>query len=128
MNNTTICTALIAATGLFSCHKTNNEMVPENKITVSQPMPGQVYHTNDTVHITGMVSGKTSMHGYEVTILNATGDSLFHAHNHTHASSIDVSETWVTSQTTPGGLRVIITSAINHEGDNLTKEVSILVQ
>ena len=128
MKNAITAVAMAATVALFSCHKQNHEMLPENKITVSQPVPGQVYHANDTVHITGIVSGNTSLHGYEVAILNATGDSLFHTYNHTHASSIDVSEEWVNTQAMPGSLRIIITSAINHEGDNLTKEVPILVQ
>ena len=109
----------------FSCNKSDNAQPSGAKLTISEPVMDQTYRLGDTVHIRGMASNETSLHGTHVVILNSNGDSLFHAHNHTHAVEIMIDESWVNTITAADDLKVIVSSPVNHEGEEVKKEITI---
>ncbi|MCD6013445.1 MAG: hypothetical protein K0Q79_3307 [Flavipsychrobacter sp.] len=116
--------ALVLMSFLYSCRHKANEPVPAASMTVLQPVANQVFKHGDVIKISGTINGLETMHGYRVYIIGNDGDSLCCIKNHTHANTITIDESWVDSSSATTA-NIIISSAINHEGDEVKKVVPI---
>ena len=121
--------ALSAAAFISACNKSDDPpQPPAPQFQVIAPVPDQVYHEGDTVFINGAVTADVTLHGYHIWLTNpATGDSLFHIHEHVHANMLEMKHQWVDTFSNAADLLLTISTAINHDGDVAIKEVPITV-
>jgi hypothetical protein len=123
------CVAIMAITTIFSCKKKDDVQPTETaKLTITTPVMHQTYHTGDTVRILGTATNVTNLHGYHVAILNSNSDTLFYMEKDIHAVSLSIDTMWVNTVTAAQELNVIVSSPINHDGDEIKKEIPIMVQ
>jgi len=119
----------VAATTIVACDKKDDVQPTETaKLTIASPVMHQTYHTGDTVRILGTATNVTNLHGYHVAILNSNSDTLFYVERDVHAVSLSIDTMWVNTLTTAEELNVIVSSPINHDGDEIKKEIPIMVQ
>lgn len=119
----------LGVTTIFSCKKDDDVQPTETaKLTITSPTMHQTYHTGDTVRIAGTATNETNLHGYRIAILNSSNDTLFNAEDHVHSISLDINESWVDTVTMAQELKVIVSAEINHDGDEIKKEIPIMVQ
>lgn len=122
-------TATLSVCLFGACTKSESVTPPAAALTVAAPVPHQVYHFGDTMHVRADVSFELNLHGSKVLILrNATGDTLLQAADHTHATQLTVSQWWVDTLAAPEELTVIVSSTINHEGAEVSRTVPVQVQ
>ncbi|HRO41587.1 MAG TPA: hypothetical protein PL009_02040 [Flavipsychrobacter sp.] len=112
---------------LFACKKSDDAPGTAATLTITQPVLNQTYDFGDTVHIHAMAAHVAPLHGSHVMILNNNNDTLFHAHDHSHAKEISIHDMWINNLTSSQGLRVIIACPIDHDGLEVKKEVIIKV-
>jgi len=125
MNNIKIAAAVILATlSLYACRK-GDDAPPAATLILTSPVLSQNYKTGDVIHITGTAAYVANLHGYHTCILNAHGDTLFEADNHIHAAQITIDESWVDTVANSQQLKVLVSSQINHDGDEVKKEVIV---
>ena len=119
----------LGVTTIFSCKKKDDVQPTETaKLTITTPVMHQTYRTGDTVRILGTATNVTNLHGYHVAILNSNSDTLFYMEKDMHAVSLSIDTMWVNTVTTAQELNVIVSSPINHDGDEIKKEIPIMVQ
>jgi hypothetical protein len=110
--------ALAFVVGLVACRKSDNSVVaPSATITIVSPGTSEDFQPGDTINIQATITANATLHGYHIAIVNReTGDSVFHASSHEHASTLTVNEQWVNDLGGAADLRLYISSAINHDG------------
>lgn len=113
---------LACSLSFFACKKDDHHnMTPEGSIMIHSPETGSKYQTGDTVHIHATLRANMQLHGYNVYIFNSTGDTLFQKSEHAHENELEVHEKWVNTSAV-ANLRLLITTALDHHGNNLKKE------
>jgi len=119
--------AICAATLLFAaCQKKDTTPVDPSKVNIAlmQPYDGQVYHKGDTVFVKSTVTYNTELHGYELSIADsATGTTYYSLDEHIHDDHFDISEYWVDTLSSPATLQFSMTVEIDHDGNEVTKNV-----
>ena len=116
----------ISTTILFACKKSDDAPAAA-KLTIESPLPHQAFHFGDTVRIQGTASHVASLHGYSVSILNSSNDTLFYGQEHTHATQLEIDEAWVNNQSAAQELKIVVVVPVNHEGEELKQEIAIKV-
>ena len=121
--------ALSAAAFISSCNKSDDQpQPPAPKFQVVAPVANQVYNQGDTIFMHAIVTADLTLHGYHIWLTNpSTGDSLFHVHEHAHATMLEAKHHWVDTFSSSADLLFTISTAINHDGDVAVKEVPIKV-
>jgi len=119
-------TIAVASVFIYSCNKSeDNSPVNTASLTVVSPVPNQEFSTGDTVHIHGTATNVVALHGYHTYILNRSGDTLFEADEHNHAVQLDIDQEWIDTLSTPQDLSVVVSATIDHDGNELKKEIAI---
>ena len=127
MKDSIIILTVLSTITAASCKKSDSpEPADMAMMTILQPTLNASYQSGDSVFIKGNITAAANLHGYNVTILDQA-DTVFAVHNATHAALLSVNEVWVCSTPDTANLKLIVSSAINHEGDEVKKEISIKV-
>lgn len=127
MKNSIIILTALSIISAASCKKSDSPQPADTAtMTISQPLLHATYKSGDSVFIKGNITAAANLHGYNVTILDQA-DTVFAVHNGTHATQLAVNEVWVSNTSDTADLTLIVSSAINHGGDEVKKELSIMV-
>ena len=123
--------AFILITALYSCQKKDKiTATPDSVvINITSPASGQAYHTGDTVFINADVSYPSELHGYEIKVIDtASGYILYDDVQHVHDDHFSISDKWLCSGTQAIGLKLTLTAAIDHDGNNAEKDITFQYQ
>jgi hypothetical protein len=107
---------------LASCKKEDHNhhvSTASGTITVSSPQEQQSFAAGSTINITAKLSANLYLHGYKLSLVTVEGDTVFTKEEHVHSNEILINEHWKDTLSTPADLKLTITSALNHEGNNL---------
>ncbi|NVK26877.1 MAG: hypothetical protein HWE14_02470 [Flavobacteriia bacterium] len=113
---------LIAA--LVAC--TEEDPVQDNptptvEFSTLNPAEGAMYMLGDTVSIEGSIAYEPGLHGYSIELINMQMDStVFYMDEHAHDGEIIFDEYWVNNVMHHSDMMLIVSAAINHEGDTET--------
>ena len=116
---------------ISSCKKNDDKTItatatPSATIAISSPTATSIYKHGDTMHISAVINGDVKLHGYKVAVVDiVTGDTVFHADSHTHATTLNVEEKWLCACTSETDLRLYISSAIDHDGLEVVKTMDL---
>jgi hypothetical protein len=116
---------------LMSCQKkSNSEVKPsEVMITINDPTDLQVYHSGDTVFVNAHVSYTSELHGYDLAITDTVSNTVLYEHEeHVHKDEFDIAEYWRVAVTSAIVARVSIVAAIDHNGEEVKKDLIIKLE
>jgi len=123
-----VAAATLSIVLFVSCSKSDDSTPPAASLVVTQPTLYQTYRPGDTIHIAATAHHVTAMHGCHVVITDASNDTLFHRHEHTHGTQIDVDMYWVNTLAEQQELKVLVACVLNHDGDEVKKELMVKVE
>jgi hypothetical protein len=109
-----------------SCHKKEEDNhTPTATITLSNPLPDQISHKGDTMHITGAIVGTATLHGYTAFILNTkTTDTLLKWDSDDHSKTIQINKDWIDTLEADADLTLYLSSTLNHDGLKAEKQIT----
>ncbi len=115
--------AVIALTVSISSCK-DDDVIPAVEFDFSSPIVHSQYSLGDTVHIMGMISWESELHGYNLSIKNETKDSVvFTKHGHEDGNMIHVHAMWVNDVDGHSDMSLTIDALTNHDGAKETKVI-----
>jgi len=89
---------------------------PAAIITFAEPVAHQIYHTGDSVRITGTIVTAAAMHGYKIYIRNHdTNAELFSYNAHGHGTNITFDQSWQNTFTDSTELDVEVSTLLDHD-------------
>lgn len=92
--------------------------MPTVEFSIMNPAEGAMYMLGDTVKIEGSVAYEPGLHGYSLEVINTHMDStVFYIDEHAHGGEINFSEFWVNDVMHHSDMLLIVSAAVNHEGD-----------
>lgn len=111
-----------------SCKKKEEAPAPEpEKVVFSMvsPSEGQTFHHGDSVFIRFSTSFSTTLHGFEVKIVNESDNDavVFDKHLHKHGTKIEIDTFWVNNVHHHSDMHLEIGAIKDHEGNKDIKEV-----
>jgi hypothetical protein len=125
MKNIIAALALLAPIAFASCKKEDKDhhMTASGTITVSSPQEQQSFAAGSIINITAKLSANVHLHGYKLSLVTVEGDTVLSKEEHVHSNEILINEQWTDTLSAPADLKLTITSALNHEGNNLERSV-----
>lgn len=111
---------------LSACQKSNDPEPDAGKVVFSiiSPLPGQSYHSGDTVFMKANVSYDNELHGYEVKVEDtSTGMILYDDAQHVHSDHFVIDDNWVANATQATGLKLSIVATVDHDGTTARKDL-----
>lgn len=112
---------------LIACKKTEEEMPVAVTIVIEEPTSGDTVIYNDEVHFEGTVSATGEMHGYTLSFINATADTvLFSQVYDVHASAYNFHEHWMNHFTDTTIVTAKIDVVKDHDGNHEVKQVNVV--
>ncbi len=123
--------ALLSASAIFTSCKKDEEQeeptptpTPQAVITINEPLANAMFNLNEEVHIDVDITASFEMHGYIVELINETsGEVVWSADAHDHATSFHVHDHWVNNVTDHSDMKLKVTAELDHDGNISTKEV-----
>ncbi len=107
-----------------ACSKEDN---PSNSATISitSPQEGQMFHQGETVAIKATLTGKESLHGWQIVIRKKTdGTVLLDKSAHVHGLTLTVDESWTNDLTEHTDLELEVFAQLDHDGAKTSKTVA----
>ena len=123
--------ALLFCLSFTACQKKDDLIPAPDKlvVVVSSPAEAQIFHSGEKVPFQATVTYPSELHGYEVAIQDAaTGESLFFLDAHVHSDHFVIDTAWTPAVTKTTNFTAILKTAIDHDGQESTKEVHFSVQ
>jgi hypothetical protein len=127
-------TAILAGSiSLTACKKDKSpatddstEDHPTAVITITSP------NENDTIQgnfsVTGTIVGSANLHGYQVTVTNASNDSIVYQNDiDDHVADFTINQAVNHSYTAYTPLKLEVVAALDHDGHTSTKTVHFVV-
>jgi len=115
---------------LSACQK-NNDIAPDPakvSMTITSPLPGQVFRSGDTVRLKAMVRYPGQLHGYELMLTDSLSGIVVHdLAQHVHADSFDIEDQWICAASGPSVIRLSLIASIDHDGDQARQDFSFTV-
>lgn len=123
-----ICLSVI--TIVCSCRKSESTqpVSKQTEINIIQPYTNQSFKYGDTVKMEVRITAEKQLHGCEILILNANGDTMFAKDNHVHGNEIVISEEWVNTLMGNTQLYLKVMCTLDHEGNMVERTQSISIQ
>lgn len=119
---------LAGSFSLFSCKKEKKS--EEENVTASvsliNPLEGDTIQGNFTVN--GVIAGTAKLHGYQVTITNASNDSIIYQNEvHDHLADFTVNQPVNHGFSSYTPLKLDLVVALDHDGNTVSKTVHFTV-
>lgn len=109
---------------LSACSKDNNP-VNEATFSITSPQEGQMFHQGETVAIKATLTGKESLHGWQIVIRKkADGTVLLDKSAHVHGLTLTIDESWTNNLTDHTDLELEVFAQLDHDGTKTSKIVS----
>lgn len=109
---------------LHACKK-DEDHGNEATIVIASPQEGQMFHQGETVPIKATLTGKESLHGWEVQIRKKSdGTVLFQKDAHDHALTFTIDESWANNVTAHTDLVLEVFAQVDHDGAKTSKVVN----
>lgn len=116
--------ALSVLTALNSCKKTE-EPANSATISISSPQEGQMFHQGETVAIKATLTGKETLHGWQIVLRKKSdGAVLFEKNAHVHDLTLTIDETWTNDLTDHTDLVLEVFAQLDHDGTKTSKVVN----
>src|SRR5688572_21795579 len=115
----------------FSCKESEETEIPhplnEATITILSPTEHEIVTAADSVHITGNITGKQTIHGYHLTIRKKSDNTeLFTKKIHVHSTQIEINQKWAIDKNLIASdmLELEVTAILDHDNHTANKKVS----
>lgn len=97
----------------------------EATIDILSPQEGQMFHQGEAVPIKAKLTGKETLHGWEIEIRKKSdGTVLFQKSVHVHDLTLTVDETWTNDVTEHTDLVLEVFAQLDHDGTKTSKSVN----
>ena len=126
-----IAVVLVTGLALAGCQKKDEVVAAPDELTVAitSPAEGSTFGAGTKVPIRATVSYPSELHGFQVTIRDAvSGESFFSFDEHVHSDHFVIDTAWMPTLGKTTALTATITTAINHEGKQDSREVHFSVK
>jgi len=120
-----LCAACFSMT---ACKKDKEEesTIKKDPVFTFSPAENQIFEYGDTVKVNGTISADYDMHGYNVRLYKVTpGMNVLNQGYHVHGNNFVISEAWKNTVSDTTQLRIIIETAIDHEGTIVSSERTV---
>ena len=115
---------LLSLVLLDSCKK-DEAHANEATIDITSPQEGQMFHQGETVNIKATLTGKESLHGWEVVVRKKSdGAVLFEKDAHVHDLILIIDESWTNSLTDHTDLVLEVFAQLDHDGTKTSKVIN----
>lgn len=119
--------ALFALPGLISLNscKKNEEPVNEATFSITSPQEGQMFHQGEVVAIKATLTGKETLHGWQIVLRKKSdGSVLFEKNAHVHDLTLTIDETWTNNLPDHTDLELEVFAQLDHDGTKTSKVVN----
>lgn len=97
----------------------------EATIDILSPQEGQMFHQGEAVPIKAKLTGKETLHGWEIEIRKKSdGTVLFQKSAHVHDLTLTVDESWTNDVTEHTDLVLEVFAQLDHDGTKTSKSVN----
>jgi hypothetical protein len=120
-------TALLFTAGLLSCTKEKiievEKEVPVTAatITITSPEAGDTVANGKTVHLLATITGKATLHGYDLSLVSNDESVVFYKHGHVHNSVVTIDTSWVSNVTEVSEMAIRVAAVVDHDGNAVGK-------
>lgn len=101
---------------------------PVGSINIIKPAEHQAFKKGEPITIEAKLNANVQLHGYTIFIATAEGDTLYKKEEHAHQSELTIQESWIDTSSAPVHLKLVVSTALDHHGNDLEKSVSFKVQ
>jgi hypothetical protein len=67
------------------------------------------------------ITGKTTLHGYNLTLVSNDANVVFYKHGHVHTSVVTIDTSWVSNVSEVSEMAITVGGVVDHDGNTVGK-------